>query len=154
MMDDSQLLRMAMSDSFIRRSLGGILPADALLDISHPRGLFIVNTDEKGFPGSHWCAFYFDNRKTEFFDSMAKPPEAYHTYFKDYMMARGFPISLSKVRLQAHDSSVCGQYCLYFSYCRSRGLSMVDIINNFDPSDLSNNDDLVKNFVERRLHAI
>ena len=68
---------------------------------------FIANTDESTLPGSHWVAFWFDSpHYCEFFDSYGIAPHAY-----------GFDVTISSYNhqtLQSFNSSVCGQYCLYY----------------------------------------
>lgn len=93
--------------------------------------------------------FYFNEEHSEFFDSLGQPPESYHAYFRYYLIARGKPIVYNKQRIQSRDSSDCGQYCLYYCYFRARGLSMRDVLTNFDPDSLLQNDKFVHDFTER-----
>ena len=145
-MEDSELLRIVLSDINLKTKFGGILPADSLLNIYKPRGFFILNSDEKGQPGTHWCVFNFERDRTEFFDSLGEHPENYHAYFRDVMVARGLPYLYNTIRLQSTESSTCGLFCLYFCHFRARGIAFSNILHHFDPVDLEYNDRIVTQF--------
>jgi hypothetical protein len=51
-------------------------------------------------------------------------------------------------RLQCDLSTVCGEYCLFFTYHLSRNFSLTEICNYFT-IDCKNNDKLVKDFIWR-----
>jgi hypothetical protein len=119
----------------------GVFAAD---EVPNPRALqkpfmFIANTAPRRHPGKHWVAFYFPIRsKSEFFDSFAKTTSYYGFHLKNY-------IHNTQV-LQAHDSTVCGYYVLYYLICRARGLSMEDILQPFS-KDRDANDAAVVSFL-------
>lgn len=53
-------------DRTLSRHLKGVFAANDLINLNISNGLYIVNTDERGEPGSRWCVFYFDNQVSEF----------------------------------------------------------------------------------------
>ena len=71
--------------------------------------------------------FYFPSReKGEFFDSYGHPPEYYDESFKFETIE-----TWNKRKLQSSWSEVCGQYCIFYLYHKSRGYSMSKIVNLF-----------------------
>lgn len=112
----------------------GVFPKDTL-----PRYMtrypccYVANTDISSGPGQHWVAVWYNSPSScEFFDSYGMPPEAY-----------GFSILCTNYNhkaLQSNSSTVCGQFCLFFLYSRSRGLSLNQIQNSFSSSDSAWND--------------
>ena len=111
---------------------------------------FLVNTDRCGNPGLHWTVFYFPRRgPAEFFDSLGNPLEHYHRRFKDVLMANGPRYMYLTDRLQALDSNVCGQYCIYYIQQRSRGRTMKDICRDFRKNRYVQNDAFVYQYVNK-----
>ena len=47
-------------------------------------------------------------------------------------------------RLQAHDSIMCGYFCIKFIDYMFKGKSLVDFTNLFSPNDFKNNDKIIK----------
>ncbi len=99
----------------------------------------IANTDNANKPGEHWVAFWFDTKEsTEFFDSYGFHP----SYF-------GFTLTCTNyntLTFQSLDSSVCGQYCLYYLYMKSQAKTLSQIQTLFDPSNPLWNDNEVRKF--------
>src|SRR5690348_7058397 len=46
------------------------------------------------------------------------PLEKYSSYFSDFVRKLGKPVVQRKICLQNDGSNVCGQYALYFLYCK------------------------------------
>ena len=108
-------------------------------------GYFVVNTDHCGNEGQHWTVFYFpkEGGPCEFFDSMAKAPGYYHSRFEQVLIANGPLYKYIGNRLQALESDVCGQYCIYYVVQRHLNRSMEGICDK--------NDKLVSRFVKTLL---
>ena len=122
----------------------GVFAKDQLPEpttITHFPSCLIANTDKASGKGEHWVAFWFDSPYScEFFDSYGLSPFDY-----------GFSFSCTSFNsrtLQSLTSSVCGQFCIYYLYSRSRGLSLSHIINSFF-SNLGWNDYQVAHFVNK-----
>ena len=120
-----------------------------VLVFNRPRS-FVVNTDSCGRPGKHWTVFYFpkEGQPCEFFDSLGRTPEQYHPRFKYVLTVNGPTYTFLKDRLQALDSDVCGQYCIYYVMQRHSGRSLTDISRDFRRRDYRRNDDIVYKYVK------
>lgn len=97
---------------------------------------FIVNTDPWPLEGKHWIALFCENDgKIEYFDSAGNPPSA--VIWNRF----GTPSTVvyNPRQLQHSCSSVCGEYCLLFVYCRLKSVSFQDFISCFkSPNRLLN----------------
>ena len=117
----------------------GVFARDQLPSkINWPSSL-IVNTDKINERGEHWLAIYFtSNKECCFFDSYGRGPELFRLqYFVDHYSNSW---EHNKTRLQSLDSSVCGQYCIYFIMMKCRGMQLDDIIGCFSENDFKFND--------------
>ena len=102
---------------------------------------FVSNTHPSSKPGEHWVAFYYDSPSSlEFFDSYGLHPSIYGFNHK--------PLRMNHHSLQSIDSDVCGQYCIFYLYHRSRGKSLSQIFHSFS-SDQAWNDNSVARFVSK-----
>ena len=68
------------------------------------------------------CIFS-DDYALECFDSDGRSPDGYSVYLRQFM-GKFYRIKVYKKRLQSNDTAVCGQYCLVYLMCRTRGYSM------------------------------
>ena len=77
----------------------------------HRRECGIVNLDKSNNPGTHWVAYYKDDRQIEYFDSYGnlKPPREILNYL-------GKSIKYNYARYQPDNSIICGHLCLKFLY--------------------------------------
>lgn len=109
----------------------GVYSADTIGDVPNAR-LIICNTDIASKPGSHWVVFYRNGDDLEFFDSLGKPIDVYHSRFKEFVQASGVKNVRTVVpyRIQPIDSSLCGEYCLYYAYARMKGEAAKEIIRH------------------------
>ena len=110
---------------------------------------YVVNTDPCGQPGKHWIAFHFPERREicEFFDSLGRTPQHYHRRFENVLITNGPRYVYIKDRIQALDSDVCGQYCIYFVVQRHLGRTMEDICRDFLKCTHAVNDEFVSRYV-------
>ena len=139
-------------ESYLSRYGTRIVCADELPAVIEKRPAFyVVNTDPCGQPGKHWIAFYFPECRgiCEFYDSLGKTPGYYHERFESVLVANGPRYAYIKDRIQALDSDVCGQYCIYFVVQRHLGRSMRDICRDFLKNDHDVNDEFVSRYVNR-----
>ena len=110
-------------DCNMRNAICDVYPADEI-----PRTLrmckeFIVNTDPHQKTGKQWITFFYDDDTLECFDSYGRSPDGYSVYLRQFM-GKFYRIKVNKKRLQSNDTAVCGQYCLVYLMCRTRGYSM------------------------------
>lgn len=139
-------------DLEVRGKVIGIFPADRIPKKlpTEPYGL-IVNTDPHYLPGKHWIAFYVEHGKVEAFDSYGNTPSRYSSYIKQFMQ-RFTRVESNTKELQSLNTSVCGQYCLFYLMCRCRGYEMTDIVNIFN-DNLNMNDQFVYTFIDDRFYC-
>ena len=119
-MNTLQLKRALEHNPSTKKIFGGVFAADELPKTfdTFPYG-FVANTDPSTEPGTHWVAFYFPSRdKGEFFDSYGYPPEHYGLESYDIE-------TWNKYKLQSSWSNVCGQYCIFYLYHKSRGYNLI-----------------------------
>ena len=138
-------------EDILRRAIGpgflGVFAADELpseFDVSNKPRCLIANTDPSSEVGSHWVAFYIIpfSKRYEFFDSYAIHPLIYFPNLKNN------PSMINPLSLQRLNSSVCGQYCIYYLYLRMLGhQNLTSILRSFD--HYSHPDQIVKSFVDR-----
>ena len=55
-------------------------------------------------------------------------------------------------RIQAHDSVMCGYFCIGFINFMFNSNSLTDFINLFLPNDLKKNDDIILNYLLTNLY--
>ncbi len=86
---------------------------------------YVLNTDPSNMPGEHWLAFYCASpaSRTEYFDSLGFSR-------KDYGLADGDYVQVNKKMLQAVNSNMCGEYCVYYLERRSFHQSPELILHN------------------------
>jgi hypothetical protein len=106
----------------------------------------IVNTARSSEPGKHWYLIIRrSERHFEVFDSLGTSASA---------IANNLPFSparctFNKTRVQAEQSVLCAQYCLYFLTTRfmNYDLKFDDVINLYFTDNVDENDEIVNRFV-------
>ena len=145
-MNNFQIEKALRSEPFTKDVFVGVFSADNIAEKEFP-GAYIVNTDPINKPGEHWVAFYCtENRTLEAFDSFGGNPASYSEYIKEWM-GSGY-IILSNTVLQSTNSTLCGNYCLYFLLLRCSGFSYEDVLSVFCKNE-DFNDKFVFKFVNK-----
>ena len=104
--------------------------------------LYVVKTDPSFLP-EHWIVLWFDYKSNYFDSTGAYPfPEARSVHQKSG------PWEWNSTRVQSVSSKKCGEFCLYFSYYKSQGVSMKDIVDSLSSRYLRLNDRKVAMFYE------
>ena len=118
------------------------------VNIDKFRWLLVCNCCPANMPGMHWLALYKDDDVIEVFDSFGQAPESYN--LKPFLESQKVSKYIyNSTQLQAPDSTVCGQYCLFFAFWRCHGLSFKSIIDEwFSATDKKGNDKFVNSFYE------
>lgn len=144
-MDEIDLNQYLIIDDQIMRLFRGIISANELCMIENKQSLYIVNIDPNFLPGSHWVCVYVEKDTCEIFDSLGNNPSKYNDYFKTFMN-KYKKCRYSIVKLQDEKSKMCGAYCIYYCYLKSRNFMLSHIIDSFS-KDFKLNDYLVSTFV-------
>jgi len=147
-MNGNELESVVMQDPHAAAMFHGVFASDALphTTVQLP-AMFIVNTDPRSKPGSHWQAIFIDcDRRGEFFDSYGLPP--YIPHHVAFLKRACKSYKYSHVDLQALNSSVCGQYCVMFLLFKAHGYSMRHFVKYFS-SHCENNDKMVNKMFKR-----
>ena len=93
-----------------KRVFRGVYALDELPQ-RHQDGIYIVNTDTRQEPGSHWLLCYFTATNRPFyFDSYGLPP----LYPELYAFLNNV-FEYNKQQIQGINSSVCGHYVTYIA---------------------------------------
>lgn len=147
-MHDTLTLRaVCQQDPFIKRRFGGVYGADQVKcqPEQYPR-CAILNTDPIRRPGQHWVAVYWTSAdQGEFFDSYRERPSSYVPTWRCFDHFTQIPHAL-----QAWNSDVCGDYCLYYLYKRCRDVPLARIVKPFHLRDSVYNDQAVL----QRMHEL
>jgi hypothetical protein len=149
-MNTIHLTYILQSDPCTTLQFGGVFAKDqfpATTTGALPR-CYIVNSEPSSSPGAHWLAMWFPHGsdKAEFFDSYGRAPDP---AFAAMMRSHGHStFRYNTTRLQGV-STACGQYCLMYLLCRSRGISLDDFVDMFDVNDYAYNDSMVVMFCNK-----
>ena len=133
-MDTCQLTHAIQQDQIMSQTFMGVFPSDMIPNPVNT-GSIIANTDTSDEDGTHWVAMYRQDNICDFFDSYGRQP------FKNKFL--GTKYTYNQIKLQSDYSPVCGQYCLYFLYFRSRNYNLDEIVESLK----TNGDSIVKEFV-------
>ena len=128
-MNTKQLWTALTLNKVTNQYFDGIFSIDTLSEINTKPRLIICNTDPSYKAGQHWVLFFFKDNSVDFYDSLGKDiqecgPE-FITFIQNY--CNNFKECIG--RTQPNNSSLCGVYCLYYSYAKCIGKSMEEIID-------------------------
>ena len=116
------------SDPFIKKEYGGVLASNQLpVFIYNKPKIYICNLDPLPLKGTHWVAIYINADNAEYWDSLGNPPQQ---PFINFMVNNASYYKYVNRRIQG-DMDTCGHFCLCYSYFRTRGYSLNDILKMF-----------------------
>lgn len=125
----------------------GVFPSDRIPKIWTKPSAYIFNTRPHSHPGEHWTAMFVNrDGRGIFFDSFGEPPS-----IPEYLQRIRKNTTLyvyNKKQLQSLDSTVCGEFCVFFLHCMCIGLNLDQFIDLFT-DDTAKNDKLVHEYVEK-----
>lgn len=123
----------------------GIFSFDTLLQIKKKPRLIICNTDPSSKPGTHWVLFFFGEKSTDYYDSLGNKITYYGSNFFKFIKRFSKILVFSKIRTQPVNTSLCGQYCLFYAYhkCMNNNIKMNEILKKMT------NIKYVKDFVNK-----
>ena len=100
---------------------------------------YVINLDEYHDIGTHWVALYVNNKTITYFDSFGVE----HIPREIMKFIARKKIITNIYRIQAHDSIMCGYFCIGFVKFMLNGKSLTDYTNLFSPNDFKTNDDII-----------
>ena len=128
----------------------GVFPCN-MLPNNVPRPCsFIANTQPSGTRGEHWVAMFINKEGYgDYFCSFGVPPLQ---VFVTFMNNETFDWNYSTKIIQNTLSTTCGQYALFFLFCRGHGLSMHKFLSLFS-SNVVENDAIVTAFINGKFNV-
>lgn len=144
-MNTMELENLVKQDPVLKKIFLGVFPSDKLPKSMTKPSALIINTDPSYKKGEHWVAVFFDAwNQVEYFDSYGLEPAVPEVI--QFISKNVVKYSHNSVCLQSLTSSVCGMYCVFYLFYKSRGYKLEDICNMFT-NDAVSNDAIVCNFV-------
>ena len=104
-------------------------------------GAYIINLNEYSDIGTHWVALYVSNNDVTYFDSFGV--EHIPKEIKAFIGNKNIKTNI--FRIQAHDSIMCGYFCIGFIDFMLAEKTLTDFANSFSPNDFKKNNDVFLN---------
>lgn len=123
----------------------GVYPKDDLPDI---QGSGVINLDNKGNAGTHWCAWYEMPKYIYYFDSFGMPPP------ENFLETVNKPVKYTNNEIQKEDSIMCGWYCIYFIRSLYNGVNIYDFLYEFDVEPTDKNEQLIQLYAKNYLLSL
>lgn len=141
-MNNLQIEKILKNHITTKKYFLGAFPSDKLPVIFSFPSCFISNTDTSKQPGSHRVAFFIPSQnQVEFFDSFGNTPNQLHLNF----LKRFSRVTQNPVSFQSIFSDDCAEYCIFFLFLRSKGISFNSIISKL--RSVNDSDLFVRRFV-------
>jgi len=141
-----QIEKALRSDETTKNVFIGVFSADKLPSPKAFPAAYIANTEPSDMSGQHWVAFYCVNDTIECFDSFGRNPAEYSEHLAAWINDDYKIVQIET--LQSDDSTVCGQYCMFFVLLRAYGFSYEDVMSALT-SDTVVNDIFVCKFINQ-----
>ena len=133
----------------------GIFAANTIPRKIKDKQFMIINNDYNTGPGKHWYAIARFKNLIECFDSLGINSEERKTFIFNHFKFRGTThVIYNTSQLQPLSSILCGQFVLYYLFERYHNLDLTfdDLLNEIFNENLSQNDDIVLNFMNDFFH--
>ena len=148
-MNSSEIERALRHEFSTKDLFVGVFAADQLPQEKEFPGGYIANTDASGQNGEHWGAFYCEKGVIECFDSFGAKAGSYSPFIDKWL--DGEYQVMQKEKIQSVDSTVCGQYSMFFILLKCNGFSYQDILSVFT-TNRTVNDKFVCKFINNYFH--
>ena len=99
---------------------------------------YIINLDEYESIRTHWIALYANAKNVTYFDNF----EVEHIPKEVRKFIGNKNIITNIYKIQAHDSIMCGYFCIWFIDFMLKGKSLLEDPNLFSPNDYEKNDNI------------
>jgi len=146
-MDSLELSSVLAKDKTVQYQFLGVYSANNLPKRLQNGQSLIFNCCNSNLPGKHWLCLYQNSPDVlEMFDSFGNSPTVYGLNEK---------LPYSKIciynhkQLQGWSSSVCGVYCLFYLYYKTRDFPVDKIVNSGFSNDYNQNDCNVVEYVKQ-----
>ena len=111
-------------------------------------GAYVINLDEYHDIGTHWVAFYVNNKTVTYFDSFGVEPIPKEIMKFIARTSFGLGSRRKKIitniyRIQPYDSIMYDYFCIGCINFMFNGKSLTDCTNLFSPNDFNKNDDII-----------
>lgn len=127
----------------------GVFASDKLPTVVPRPCCLIVNTDDSSKPGRHWVAIFIN--KEGYGDFCCSYGMVPLEPFVDFLNKNCIDWNYSSKRIQGAGTT-CGQYCVFFLFCRSRGASLQKFLSLFSVN-YAENDALVTTFINAKFNV-
>jgi hypothetical protein len=145
-MDTDQIDKVLRSRSRLYR---GTFASDELVNADYDDSTdayFIVNTEPKAHPGSHWIAIYIRASGNGFyFDTYGrKPPELFRRFLNERCIEKW---TYNDEQIQSVISKMCGAYCIQYVILMENSKHDFNKLLELYSNDTALNDYLCKQFL-------
>lgn len=146
-MNSLELATVIAKDETVQYQFQGVYSANNLPRRLQKGQSLILNCCNSNLPGKHWlCLYQNSDDVLEMFDSFGNSPNVYGLNEK-------LPYSniyiYNRKQLQGWTSNVCGVYCLFYLYYKTRDFPVDKIVNSAFSNDYNQNDCIVVDYVKQ-----
>ena len=112
------------------------------------KGAYVINLDEYENTDTHWVSLFVKPIYTVYIDSFGVEhiPKEINKFIRSKELEHVVrnDIKTNIFRIQAHDSIMCGYFCIEFINYMLKGKTLLDYTNLFSPNDFKKNDQVIK----------
>ena len=114
------------------------------------KGAYVINLDEYKNTGTHWVSLFVKTNEVIYFDSFGIEhiPKEINKFIRSKELGSAVgsnkKIKANIFRIQAHDSIMCGYFCIEFINYVLKGKTLLDYTNFFSRNDFKKNDRVIK----------
>ena len=148
-MNSSEIERALRREFSTKDLFVGVFAADQLPQEKEFPGRYVANADASGQSGEHWIAFFCEKGVIECFGSFGAKAGSYSPLIQKWLDDE-YQV-MQKETIQSVDSTVCGQYSMFFVLLKCNGFSYRDILSVFT-KNRTVNDKFVCKFINNYFH--